>query len=62
MNKLLRIARTPREHFMRAVEEEFSKFEHKEREFRRADRAERAGKLRLPIDYDRPSVHADERT
>jgi hypothetical protein len=59
MNKLLRIARTPREHFMRAVEDELSKFEQKERGFRQADREERAAKLRLPVDRDRP--RSDER-
>jgi hypothetical protein len=50
-----RISRSsPREHFTRAVEDEFSKFERKERAFRQADRDERAAKLRLPIDRDVP--------
>jgi hypothetical protein len=40
-------AKTPREHFMRAVHDELSKFERKERAFRKAERAERAAQLRL---------------
>ena len=32
------IAKTPREHFMRAVDREFSKFEREERAFRKAER------------------------
>ena len=43
------IVKSPREHFMRAVEDEFSKVELKEREFRQAERDERAANLRLPI-------------
>ena len=45
MHKPTRIARTPCEHFMHAVDEEFSKFERKEREFRQADREERAADI-----------------
>ena len=44
-----RIVKSSREHFMRAAEDEFSKFELKEREFRQAERDERAANLRLPI-------------
>jgi hypothetical protein len=47
------IRETPREHFRRAVEDELSKFERKERAFRQADRDERAAKLRLPVNRDR---------
>lgn len=39
--------KTPREYFMRAVEEELAKFERKEIAFQRADRNERAAKLGL---------------
>jgi len=42
MYKATRIARKPRERFMRAVENEFLKFERKERGFRKAEREERA--------------------
>jgi|SRR5580704_6791245 hypothetical protein len=48
------IARTPREHFMRAVQDEFSKFERAERAFRQADQDDRAAKLRLPVARNRP--------
>ena len=44
---------------MRAIEDEFSKFERKERAFRQADRDERAAKLRLPIDRNHPLEAAD---
>ena len=54
-----RIVRSPREHFMRAVDEEFSKFERKERAFRQAERDERAAQLRLPIVRNQ-SVRSDE--
>ena len=43
------IAKTQREHFMRAVDDELDKFERKERAFRQQERAERAAQLRLPI-------------
>jgi hypothetical protein len=36
---------------MCAIEDEFSKFERKERAFRQADRQERAARLRLPISF-----------
>jgi hypothetical protein len=52
MFKPTQITRSPRDHFMRAVEDEFSKFERKERAFRQAERAERAANLRLPISTD----------
>lgn len=44
-----RIAKTPREHFMRTVDEELAKFERKERAFQRSDRDERAARLRFPL-------------
>jgi hypothetical protein len=46
------IMKTPREHFMRAVEDELAKFERREIAFQRADRDERAAKLRLPVSRD----------
>jgi hypothetical protein len=48
------LLKTPQEHFMRVDDEELAKFEHKEIAFQKADRAERAAKLRLPISRDRP--------
>ena len=47
-----KIMKTPREHFMRAVENELAKFERREIAFQRADRDERAAKLRLPVSRD----------
>jgi hypothetical protein len=47
-------AKTPREHFMRAVDDELSKFERRELVFRQADRDERAAELRLPVETSRP--------
>ena len=55
------IAKTPREHFMRAVDDEFAKFERKENAFRRAEREERAAQLRLPVAQDRASVENRQR-
>jgi hypothetical protein len=51
----------PSEHFMRAVQDEFSKFERKERAFRQAEREERAANLRLRIARNRASIPSDER-
>ena len=42
------IAQTPREHFMQAAADELAKFVRKEIAFQKADRDERAMKLRLP--------------
>jgi hypothetical protein len=56
-----RIVKSHREHFMRAVDDEFAKFELKERAFRHADRKERAAELGLPFDCDRLSIRSDER-
>jgi hypothetical protein len=46
---------------MRADEDEFSKFERKERAFRQAEREERAANLRLPIARNRASILGDQR-
>ena len=46
------VAKTPRQHLMRAVEGEFAKFERKERLFSRVGKRERAAKLRLPVRFD----------
>jgi len=56
-----RIGKSPREHFTRAVDEEFSKFERKERALRQAERDERAAQLRLPVARKRPPVQGNER-
>jgi len=48
MIERIRIAKTPREHFMQAAKNELGKFERKEIAFQQAERAERAKKLRLP--------------
>ena len=44
-----RIGKTPREHFMRTVDEEFAKFEREERALQRADRDEHAARLHFPL-------------
>jgi len=44
-----KIAKTPREHFMQAAAYELARFVRKEIAFQKADRDERAMKLRLPI-------------
>ena len=41
---------TPRDRFLEAAKIELASFEKKEREFRKADRKERAERLRLPAD------------
>lgn len=43
------IAKTPREHFMRAARDELAKFVRQEMAFQQVDRDERALNLRLPI-------------
>jgi hypothetical protein len=58
MTERKRITRTPREHFMRAAEDELEKFVRKEISFQRAEREERAMNLRLPVPRgDRGSGH-----
>jgi len=47
---------------MRAVQDEFSKFERKERALRQAERDERAAKLRLPIARNQSPIRNDKRT
>ncbi len=55
------IAKTPREHFMRTAEDEFEKFEGKERAFQGADRDERAAQLRFPLARENlPSIENDK--
>ena len=44
-----KIAKTPREHFMQAAADELARLVRKEIAFQKADRDERAMKLRLPI-------------
>ena len=44
-----KIAKTPREHFMQSAADELARFVRKEIAFQKADRDERAMKLRLPI-------------
>jgi hypothetical protein len=53
LSERLVIRETPREHFRRAIEDELSKFERKERAFLKADREERAARLKLPVGKDR---------
>jgi len=47
-----RIAKSPREHFTRTAEDELDKFVRKELALQRAEREERAQRLRLPIDLN----------
>ncbi|HLG83579.1 MAG TPA: hypothetical protein VKY22_21400 [Bradyrhizobium sp.] len=44
-----KIAKTPREHFMQTAADELARLIRKEIAFQKADRDERAMKLRLPI-------------
>jgi hypothetical protein len=44
-----RIAKTPHEHFMRAANDELANFQRTEQAFQRAERDERAARLRLPL-------------
>ena len=46
------IAKTPREHFMRAAGDALAKCVRNEIAFQKAERAERAMKLRLPVSID----------
>ena len=46
-----KIAKTPREHFMQSAADELARFVRKEIAFQKADRDERAMKLRLPISF-----------
>jgi hypothetical protein len=49
MLKPKQIAKTSRKHFRRTADEELAKFVHKEIEFQRAEREERAARLQLPL-------------
>ena len=49
MSERKAFSNTPREHFMRAAEKELAKFMRKELAFQRAEREDRALRLRLPI-------------
>jgi len=60
MIKRTAIAKTPREQFVQAVDDELAKFERRESAFRRADRDERAAQLRLPLDKASIHTHADQ--
>ena len=44
-----RIKKVPREHSARTADEQFAKFEREERALRRAERDERAARLRFPL-------------
>ena len=50
------IAKTPREHFRRAAEDELARFVRKEIAFQQAEREERATRLRLPIPRKNPAA------
>jgi hypothetical protein len=41
---------TPRDRFMQAVNEELTRFEQKETEFRRNERRDRAAALNMPVE------------
>jgi hypothetical protein len=58
MSKQTRM-KTPREYFLRAAADEFSKFERNERAFRRVEREERAAQLRLPTEKEKADARAD---
>ncbi|WP_420967296.1 hypothetical protein [Bradyrhizobium sp. B120] len=53
MPALTQSASTSHTDFMRAANDELTKFERRDREFRRKDRDERAKRLQLPVEkYD----------
>jgi hypothetical protein len=49
------IAETPKDRFVRAAQNEMTKFERQEIEFRKKDREERAARLRIPLPKDKGS-------
>jgi hypothetical protein len=53
------IAKTPREHFMRAADDELAKWIRNEIAFQKAERAERARKLRLPVSINTGQSNAE---
>lgn len=57
MFKRRNIAKTPREHFTRTADDEFTKFEREERVLRQTERAERATQLRLPLAPNQTQDH-----
>jgi hypothetical protein len=50
MAERTQVSAETRDRLLEAIEKELTKFERKENEFRKKDRAERAVELRLPID------------
>ena len=55
-------AKTPREHFVKAVHDELANFERKEIEFQKMERDQRAARLRLPIGKFYPRLSASAST
>lgn len=52
------IGATARDRFMQAAQNEMAKFERREIEFRKKDRAERAAQLRIPAsDHETDTPH-----
>ena len=47
-------------HFMKSVHDEIAKFEHKEIEFQKTERNQRAARLRLPIGKCYPPLSATD--
>ena len=47
--RIVALGKTPRDHFMRTADEQFTKFEREERALRRSDQDERAARLRFPL-------------
>ena len=45
-----------KKHFMKSVHDELAKFEHKEIEFQKTERNQRAARLRLPIGKHYPPL------
>jgi hypothetical protein len=51
---------TPRDRFLQAANKELAAFEQREREFRKAERKERAAQLQLPADRVDTASHMSE--
>jgi hypothetical protein len=49
-----------KKHFMKSVHDELAKFEHKEIEFKKTERNQRAARLRLPIGKYYPPLSATD--
>jgi len=58
MSERTELKRTHRDQFLRAAEDVFADCERKEREFRQADRDERAAKLKLPLHVSSQTIHS----